>query len=47
MPFFAHPRDEVDLSPTPLSIEIQNGPKKRNITAGEYLEERLRELKLS
>lgn len=47
MPFFVHPRSEVDLTPLPRSIEKTNGTKTfPNITAGEYLEQRLREIGL-
>lgn len=47
MPYFVHPRSEVDLTPLPRSVEKTGGqtayPK---ITAGQYLEQRLREIGL-
>ena len=48
MPFFVHARSEVDLSPLPKSIELSGGtPKYPNITAGEYLHQRLKEIGLA
>ncbi len=48
LPFFVHPRAEVDLSPRPTCIARTGGaalfPK---ITAGEYLAQRLREIGLA
>lgn len=48
MPFFVHPRPEFDLTPLPLCIERTGGnqlyPKQ---TAGEYLQQRLKEIGLS
>jgi isopenicillin N synthase-like dioxygenase len=47
MPFFVHPRDEVDLSPLPGCIEKTGGKAKfPSLTAKEYLMQRLRELGL-
>lgn len=47
MPYFVHPRSEVDLSPLPRSVEKTGGVKKYpNITSGAYLEQRLREIGL-
>lgn len=47
MPFFVHPRSEVDLSPLVRCVERTGGEKKYpNITAGEYLDQRLREIGL-
>lgn len=47
MPFFVHPRSEVDLSPLPKSVEKTGGVKKYpNITSGEYLAQRLNEIGL-
>ena len=47
MPYFVHPRSEVDLTPLPRSLEKTGGEKKYpNITAGQYLEQRLREIGL-
>lgn len=48
MPFFVHPRSEVNLSPLARSIERTGGKKVfPDISAGEYLGQRLRELGLS
>lgn len=47
MPFFVHPRSEVDLTPLSNCVAktgIQSFPK---ITAGEYLQQRLREIGLA
>lgn len=47
MPYFVHPRSEVDLTPLPRSVATTDGePKYPNITAGQYLEQRLREIGL-
>lgn len=47
MPFFVHPRSEIDLSPLASCVARTGGEKKYpNITAGEYLEQRLREIGL-
>jgi isopenicillin N synthase-like dioxygenase len=47
MPFFVHPRSEVDLSPLPKSVARTGGEEKfSHITAGEYLDQRLREIGL-
>ena len=47
MPFFVHPRSEVDLSPLPKSVAKTGGEKTYpNISAGQYLEQRLREIGL-
>ena len=46
VPFFLHPRADMDLSCLPSCID-QNHPKQyAAITAGEYLDERLREIGL-
>ena len=46
MPFFLHPIPSMDLSALPSTIN-KNQPKKfKNITAGVYLDERLKELGL-
>jgi isopenicillin N synthase-like dioxygenase len=48
MPFFVHPRGEVDLTPLPSCIERTGGERLfRSMTAGEYLLERLREIGLA
>jgi isopenicillin N synthase-like dioxygenase len=47
MPFFVHPRSEAKLNPLASCIQRQGGQKKyRDITAGDYLMERLREIGL-
>ena len=47
MPFFVHPRAEVSLNPLESCIKRQGGKKRfRDITAGDYLMERLREIGL-
>lgn len=47
MPYFVHPRSEVDLSPLERSVQKTGGEKVYPaITAGQYLEQRLREIGL-
>ena len=47
MPFFVHPRSEVDLSPCVACVEKTGGEKKYpDMTAGQYLSQRLKELGL-
>lgn len=46
MPFFVHPRSEVDLSPIPRCRELTGQTKYPNISAGQYLDQRLREIGL-
>lgn len=47
MPCFVHPRSEVDLSPLPSAVRKSGGVEKfPHITAGESLEQRLREIGL-
>lgn len=46
MPFFVHPRSEVDLSPLPCSLERTGEQRFPNISAAEYLAQRLREIGL-
>ena len=47
MPFFAHPRSECDLTPLPNCVKISGGKSLyQEITAGQYLEKRLREIGL-
>ena len=47
MPFFVHPRSEVDLTPLPSCVERTGGERRfPQITAGEYLDQRLREIGL-
>lgn len=48
MPFFVHARAEVDLSPLPSCVQRTGGKKNYpNITANEYLMQRLREIGLA
>lgn len=47
MPYFVHPRSEVDLNPLPKSVEKTGGVKKYpDINSHEYLQQRLREIGL-
>lgn len=47
MPFFVHPRAEVDLTPLPRCVERTGGERRfPSITAGEYLAQRLQEIGL-
>lgn len=47
MPFFVHPRSEASLNPLESCIKRMDGKKTyRDITAGDYLMERLREIGL-
>ena len=48
MPFFVHPRSEVDLTPLPSCVDKMGGEKKYpDITAGDYLNQRLKEIGLT
>ena len=48
MPFFVHPRSEASLNPLPRCVERTGGTKNyRDITAGQYLMERLKEIGLT
>mgnify|MGYP000216636073 CR=1 FL=1 len=47
MPFFAHPRPEVDLTPLPGCIAKTGEQVFPSITAGAYLQQRLREIGLA
>lgn len=47
MPFFVHPRSEVSLAPLPSCVERVGEERYPAITAGEYLELRLREIGLA
>lgn len=47
MPFFAHPRPEVDLTPLQSCIAKTGTQTFPRITAGEYLQQRLREIGLT
>ena len=45
MPFFVHPRKEVDLSPLLSCISKTGGePNYSSVTAGSYLEDRLKKI---
>lgn len=46
IPFFLHPKSEMDLSCLPSCITADNPLQYEPITAGEYLDERLREIGL-
>ncbi|MCU0324109.1 MAG: isopenicillin N synthase family oxygenase [Spirosomaceae bacterium] len=46
MPFFMHPRADMDLTCLPSCVDAQNPKRYENMTAGEFLDERLRELGL-
>lgn len=46
IPFFLHPRSEMDLSALPSCVSAERPLKYPPITAGEYLDERLREIGL-
>jgi len=47
LPFFVHPRSEVDLTPLPSCVALTGGTLKfPKITAGEYLQQRLAEIGL-
>ncbi|MEP7322292.1 MAG: 2-oxoglutarate and iron-dependent oxygenase domain-containing protein [Saprospiraceae bacterium] len=46
IPFFLHPRSEMDLSCLPKTVTTENPLHYPPITAGEYLAERLREIGL-
>lgn len=46
IPFFMHPRSEMDLTCLPGCIDTENPKRYSDMTAGEFLEERLVELGL-
>ena len=46
IPFFLHPRSDMDLSCLADCITAENPIQYESITAGEYLDERLREIGL-
>lgn len=46
IPFFLHPRSEMDLTCLPSCVTTDNSLHYEPITAGEYLDERLREIGL-
>lgn len=48
LPFFVHPRPEVDLTPLPQCVaQVGGEPCYPSLTAGEYLAQRLQEIGLS
>lgn len=48
LPYFVHPCSDVDLSPHPTCVARTDGkPKFPNLTAGEYLTQRLQEIGLA
>jgi len=47
IPFFLHPRSDMKLNVLPSCVNETNPPQYLDITAGEYLHERLREIGLS
>jgi isopenicillin N synthase-like dioxygenase len=46
IPFFMHPRSEMSLSILPSCVDRENPKQWEDITAGEFLDERLREIGL-
>jgi isopenicillin N synthase-like dioxygenase len=46
VPFFLHPRSDMDLTSLPSTIDAQHPKQYSDMTAGEYLDERLREIGL-
>jgi isopenicillin N synthase-like dioxygenase len=46
VPFFLHPVSDMDLTSLPSTIDAEHPKKYTDITAGEYLDERLREIGL-
>jgi isopenicillin N synthase-like dioxygenase len=46
IPFFMHPRGEMDLTCLPNCIDAENPKRYSDITAGDFLDERLVELGL-
>ena len=46
VPFFLHPKSDMDLSCLPSCIDNDHPKQYEDITAGEYLDERLREIGL-
>ncbi len=47
MPFFCHPRPDMKLDAMPHLIDAGESPKEGPISAGEYLEQRLKEIGLA
>lgn len=46
VPFFLHPRSDMDLTSLPSTIDDEHPKAYSDMTAGEYLDERLREIGL-
>lgn len=46
VPFFLHPKSTMDLTSLPSTIDAENPKAYSDMTAGEYLDERLREIGL-
>lgn len=46
VPFFLHPKSDMDLTSLPSTIDAEHPKVYTDITAGEYLDERLREIGL-
>ena len=46
VPFFLHPKSDMDLTSLPSTIDAENPKAFSDMTAGEYLDERLREIGL-
>ncbi|MNY83158.1 hypothetical protein D3C86_2257270 [compost metagenome] len=46
VPFFLHPRSDMDLTSLQSCIDTEHPKVYEDMTAGEYLDERLREIGL-
>jgi isopenicillin N synthase-like dioxygenase len=46
VPFFLHPVSDMDLTSLPSTVDAEHPKKYADISAGEYLDERLREIGL-
>ncbi|MEL6538996.1 MAG: isopenicillin N synthase family oxygenase, partial [Bacteroidota bacterium] len=46
IPFFMHPRSDMDLTCLESCIDKEHPKQYEDVTAGEFLEERLREIGL-
>ncbi|WP_462264296.1 isopenicillin N synthase family dioxygenase [Mucilaginibacter sp.] len=46
VPFFLHPKSNMDLTSLPSTVDAQHPKQYSDMTAGEYLDERLREIGL-
>ena len=47
IPFFMHPRSEMSLNCLPSCISLDNPKKYDDITAGDFLKQRIKELRLN